>query len=134
MDFLFNSFHWLFYFGTEYIGLYPTLVPVRNFQIHCHPQGFFFFWNGLFSGYLQSLFGICSIRIENAGVRRPASDDVQIHGIANPRAFRKVLHFFLSATSRTWAHTISHTHPMFLTSCATTGDLERYSKLWLVWV
>ncbi|XXG40706.1 hypothetical protein AAC387_Pa01g1356 [Persea americana] len=42
-------------------------------------------------GYLQSLFGICSIRIENAGVRRPASDDVQIQGIANPRAFRKAV-------------------------------------------
>nr|XP_029122615.1 uncharacterized protein LOC105052201 isoform X3 [Elaeis guineensis] len=41
-------------------------------------------------GYLQSLFGIYSVRIENAGVRRPASDDVQIQGIAHPRAFRKM--------------------------------------------
>lgn len=42
-------------------------------------------------GYLQSFFGIYSVRIENAGVRRPASDDVQIQGIAHPRAFRKAV-------------------------------------------
>ncbi|KAB2633953.1 hypothetical protein D8674_036595 [Pyrus ussuriensis x Pyrus communis] len=35
-------------------------------------------------GYLQSLFGVYSLRIEHVGVRRPASDDVHIHGIANP--------------------------------------------------
>ncbi|XVF35175.1 hypothetical protein REPUB_Repub18cG0122400 [Reevesia pubescens] len=37
-------------------------------------------------GYLQSLFGVYSLRIENVGVR---SDYVQIQGIANPSAFRK---------------------------------------------
>ncbi|KAA8523355.1 hypothetical protein F0562_009778 [Nyssa sinensis] len=42
-------------------------------------------------GYLQSLFGVYSIRIENVGVRRPPSDDVQIQGIANPVAFRKAV-------------------------------------------
>uniref|UniRef100_A0A2N9I5L7 DUF7642 domain-containing protein n=1 Tax=Fagus sylvatica TaxID=28930 RepID=A0A2N9I5L7_FAGSY len=42
-------------------------------------------------GYLQSLFGVYSLRIENVGVRRPPSDDVQIQGIANPRAFRKAV-------------------------------------------
>nr|CAD1817641.1 unnamed protein product [Ananas comosus var. bracteatus] len=42
-------------------------------------------------GYLQSLFGIYSIRIENTGVRRPASDDVKIHGIAHPRDFRQAV-------------------------------------------
>lgn len=42
-------------------------------------------------GYLQSLFGIYSVRIENAGVRKPASDDVQIQGIALPREFRKAV-------------------------------------------
>ncbi|ONK61959.1 uncharacterized protein A4U43_C08F35360 [Asparagus officinalis] len=42
-------------------------------------------------GYLQSRFGIYSIRIENAGVRKPASDDVQIEGIADPREFRKAV-------------------------------------------
>ncbi|XP_015572914.1 uncharacterized protein LOC8259065 [Ricinus communis] len=42
-------------------------------------------------GYLQSLFGVYSVRIENAGVRRPPSDDVQIQGIANPRAFKKAV-------------------------------------------
>lgn len=42
-------------------------------------------------GYLQSLFGVYSVRIENTGVRRPPSDDVQIQGIANPNAFRKAV-------------------------------------------
>ncbi|XP_057967438.1 uncharacterized protein LOC131157368 [Malania oleifera] len=42
-------------------------------------------------GYLQSLFGVYSVRIENVGVRRPPSDDVQIQGIVNPHAFRKVV-------------------------------------------
>ncbi|KAG8657153.1 uncharacterized protein LOC110610918 [Manihot esculenta] len=42
-------------------------------------------------GYLQSLFGVYSLRIENVGVRRPPSDDVQIQGIANPGAFKKAV-------------------------------------------
>lgn len=42
-------------------------------------------------GYLQSLFGIYSIRIENIGVRRPASDDIKITGVANPHDFRKAV-------------------------------------------
>lgn len=42
-------------------------------------------------GYLQSLFGVYSLRIENVGVRRPPSDDVQIKGIANPSAFKKAV-------------------------------------------
>ncbi|KAK6944699.1 hypothetical protein RJ641_025801, partial [Dillenia turbinata] len=42
-------------------------------------------------GYLQYLFGVYSVRIENAGVRRPPSDDVQILGVANPNAFRKAV-------------------------------------------
>ncbi|XVF48849.1 hypothetical protein PTKIN_Ptkin03bG0221400 [Pterospermum kingtungense] len=41
--------------------------------------------------YLQSRFGVYSLRIENVGVRRPPSDDVQIQGIANPNAFRKAV-------------------------------------------
>lgn len=44
----------------------------------------------LYSGYLQSLFGVYSLRIENHGIRRPPSDDFHIQGIANPSAFRKV--------------------------------------------
>lgn len=44
----------------------------------------------LSSGYLQSFFSVHSIRIENAGVRRPRNHDLQIVGIANPSAFRKV--------------------------------------------
>lgn len=47
-------------------------------------------------GYLQSHFGVYSVRIENVGVRRPPSDDVQIEGIANPRAFRKAVLTHLS--------------------------------------
>ncbi|GAY37618.1 hypothetical protein CUMW_030410 [Citrus unshiu] len=43
------------------------------------------------SGYLQSLFGVYSLRIENVGVRRPPSDDVQIQGVANPSDFRKAV-------------------------------------------
>ncbi|XP_073034637.1 uncharacterized protein [Primulina eburnea] len=42
-------------------------------------------------GYLQSLFGVYSVRIESVGVRRPASDDVKIQGVTNPLAFRKVV-------------------------------------------
>ncbi|ERN05566.1 uncharacterized protein LOC18433747 [Amborella trichopoda] len=42
-------------------------------------------------GYLQSKFGIYSIRLENSGVRRPPSDDIQIQGIVHPRAFRKAI-------------------------------------------
>ncbi|KAM5547162.1 hypothetical protein ABKV19_001588 [Rosa sericea] len=48
-------------------------------------------------GYLQSLFGVYSLRIEHVGVRRPPSDDVQIHGIANPNAFRKAVLMRLSS-------------------------------------
>lgn len=47
-------------------------------------------------GYLQSFYGVYSIRIENTGIRRPPSDDVQIHGVANPRAFRKAVMKHLS--------------------------------------
>lgn len=42
-------------------------------------------------GYLQSLFGVYSLRIENVGVRRPPRDDVQIQGVANPSDFRKAV-------------------------------------------
>ncbi|XP_074269298.1 uncharacterized protein LOC141592495 isoform X2 [Silene latifolia] len=42
-------------------------------------------------GYLQSFFDIYSVRIENVGVRRPPSDDLQIQGVANPNAFRKAV-------------------------------------------
>ncbi|EXB38184.1 hypothetical protein L484_004089 [Morus notabilis] len=48
-------------------------------------------------GYLQSLFGVYSLRIENIGVRRPPSDDVQIQGVANPSAFRKAVLMRLSS-------------------------------------
>ncbi|PIM99894.1 hypothetical protein CDL12_27605 [Handroanthus impetiginosus] len=48
-------------------------------------------------GYLQSLFGVYSVRIENIGVRRPPSDDVQIQGVANPHDFRKAVLIRLSS-------------------------------------
>ncbi|CAI9293139.1 unnamed protein product [Lactuca saligna] len=47
-------------------------------------------------GYLQSRYGVYSIRIENVGVRRPPSDDVQIEGIVDPRAFKKFVLMRLS--------------------------------------
>ncbi|KAL5206865.1 hypothetical protein ABZP36_035074 [Zizania latifolia] len=49
-------------------------------------------------GYLQSFFGLYSIRIENIGVRRPASDDIQIIGVAHPHDFRKAILVHLSNT------------------------------------
>ncbi|KAG6494050.1 uncharacterized protein LOC122002618 [Zingiber officinale] len=49
-------------------------------------------------GYLQSFFGIFSVRIKNTGVRRPPSDDVQILGISEPGAFRKAVLMHLSNT------------------------------------
>ncbi|CAN6470175.1 unnamed protein product [Victoria cruziana] len=48
-------------------------------------------------GYLQSFFGIYSIRIENLGVRRPASDDVHIQGIMNPKDLKKAIMVLLSS-------------------------------------
>ncbi|GKV24695.1 hypothetical protein SLEP1_g34278 [Rubroshorea leprosula] len=49
-------------------------------------------------GYLQSFFGVYSVRIENVGVRRPRSDDVQILCVANPTAFKKAVSTQLSNT------------------------------------
>ncbi|RLM97718.1 uncharacterized protein C2845_PM06G31870 [Panicum miliaceum] len=42
-------------------------------------------------GYLQSFFGVYSLRIENVGVRKPPSDDVKITGVAHPHDFRKAV-------------------------------------------
>ncbi|KAF3330017.1 hypothetical protein FCM35_KLT05348 [Carex littledalei] len=42
-------------------------------------------------GYIQSYFGLYSIRIEYKGVRRPASDDVNIQGVAVPSDFQKAV-------------------------------------------
>ncbi|WMV38489.1 hypothetical protein MTR67_031874 [Solanum verrucosum] len=47
-------------------------------------------------GYLQSLCGVYSIRIENVGVRRSPSDDLQIQGIADALDFRKAVLMQLS--------------------------------------
>ncbi|XP_039131670.1 uncharacterized protein LOC120268291 [Dioscorea cayenensis subsp. rotundata] len=51
-------------------------------------------------GYLQSFYGIYSVRIVNVGVRRPASDGVKILGVANPRAFRKAVLTLLASMRR----------------------------------
>jgi hypothetical protein len=50
-------------------------------------------------GYLQSLFGIYSIRFENIGVRKPSSDDIKITGISHPHDFRKAVLVHLLNTS-----------------------------------
>ncbi|CAL9111768.1 unnamed protein product [Musa acuminata var. zebrina] len=47
-------------------------------------------------GYLQSFFGIYSVRIHNEGVRRIANDDFQIQGVSDIRAFRKAILMHLS--------------------------------------
>ncbi|RWW23387.1 hypothetical protein GW17_00012367 [Ensete ventricosum] len=47
-------------------------------------------------GYLQSFFGIYSVRIHNEGVRRTANDDFQIQGVSDSRAFRKAVLMHLS--------------------------------------
>ncbi|KAJ4958741.1 hypothetical protein NE237_025852 [Protea cynaroides] len=65
-------------------------------------------------GYLQSLFGVYSIRIENAGVRRPPSDDVQIQGVADPRAFRKaVLSRLSNVRSENFSRQVSRNEESF---------------------
>ncbi|KAK4355753.1 hypothetical protein RND71_024724 [Anisodus tanguticus] len=43
------------------------------------------------SASFVSLCGVYSIRIENVGVRRPPSDDLQIQGIADALDFRKAV-------------------------------------------
>ncbi|XP_078432773.1 uncharacterized protein LOC144704285 [Wolffia australiana] len=47
-------------------------------------------------GYLQSFFGVYSLRIKNLGVQRPSNDHVQILGLANPRGFRTEVLTYLS--------------------------------------
>lgn len=47
-------------------------------------------------GYLQSLCGVYSIRIENVGLRRSPNDDLQIQGIADALDFRKAFLMRLS--------------------------------------
>ncbi|KAK4342352.1 hypothetical protein RND71_038168 [Anisodus tanguticus] len=42
-------------------------------------------------GYLQSLCGVYSIRIENVGVRRSPNNDLQIQGISDALDFRKAV-------------------------------------------
>lgn len=47
-------------------------------------------------GYLESLYGVYSLRIENAGVRRSAGDGVRIQGVTDPVAFKKAVLMRLS--------------------------------------
>lgn len=64
----------------------------------------------MFTGYLESLYGVYSIRIENAGVRRPPGDDVQIQGITDPIAFKKVL----VINEQVFSYSKGHPHSAFL--------------------
>ncbi|CAA7395602.1 unnamed protein product [Spirodela intermedia] len=70
------------YFGVLKKEKYVVLPSVADIMIE--------------QGYLQSFFGVYSMRIENAGVQRPASDYVKIQGVANPRAFRKAVLSYLA--------------------------------------
>ncbi|TQD89514.1 hypothetical protein C1H46_024913 [Malus baccata] len=77
-------------------------------------------------GYLQSLFGVYSLRIEHVGVRRPPSDDVQIHGIANPCAFRKA--FYSPLKLNTYSQAVlmrlaSMTNEVFTRQVSTLEDI-----------
>uniref|UniRef100_A0A0D9Y0N3 DUF7642 domain-containing protein n=1 Tax=Leersia perrieri TaxID=77586 RepID=A0A0D9Y0N3_9ORYZ len=83
-------------------------------------------------GYLQSFFGIYSIRIENIGVRRPASDDIKIAGVIHPHDFRKaVLVHLLNTRNMKLSqkayvhddHQSTSSNPVATSSVAPLGDL-----------
>ncbi|XP_015954828.1 uncharacterized protein LOC107479203 [Arachis duranensis] len=89
-------------------------------------------------GYLQSHFGVYSLRIENIGVRRPPSDDVKIQGVANPHAFRKAIMMRLSNMRNemfsTQVSTLDVPHMMMspsksLRQDSTSGELLLLQKL-----
>ncbi|OWM74367.1 hypothetical protein CDL15_Pgr013271 [Punica granatum] len=88
-------------------------------------------------GYLQSLFGVYSLRIENMGVRRPPSDDVQIQGVANPNAFRKaVLTRLSSMKNEAFSRQVSaKDDPTNLTLAPSSASwtLETYNSLFGVY-
>ncbi|XP_057985771.1 uncharacterized protein LOC110663816 isoform X3 [Hevea brasiliensis] len=73
------------------IGLFMLLyLPVRRYILRkdIRSRKLYLTPNAI---VYKSLFGVYSLRIENVGVRRPASDDVQIQGIGNPSAFKKAV-------------------------------------------
>ncbi|KDP33965.1 hypothetical protein JCGZ_07536 [Jatropha curcas] len=73
------------------IGLFMLLyLPVRRYILRKDIQSRKLYLTPNAIVY-KSLFGVCSLRIENVGVRRPPSDDVQIQGVANPNAFKKAV-------------------------------------------
>lgn len=83
-------------------------------------------------GYLQSFFGVYSIRIENIGVRRPASDDIKIIGVAHPHDFRKaVLIHLLNTRNQNFSrkasvvddHECTSSDPITSASVHPLGDL-----------
>ncbi|KAF0887638.1 hypothetical protein E2562_002354 [Oryza meyeriana var. granulata] len=83
-------------------------------------------------GYLQSFFGIYSIRIENIGVRRPACDDIKITGVTYPHDFRKaVLVHLLNARNLNLSrkayvhddHQSTSSNPITMSSVPPLGDL-----------
>ncbi|XP_004488117.1 uncharacterized protein [Cicer arietinum] len=88
-------------------------------------------------GYLQSLFGVYSLRIENVGVRRPPSDDVKILGIANPNAFKKAVMMRLSnmrndIVSRQVSTLEDVSHLMMSPSKSLTYDSTHFGELLLL--
>ncbi|XP_057544542.1 uncharacterized protein LOC130823786 isoform X1 [Amaranthus tricolor] len=90
-------------------------------------------------GYLQSFFGVYSVRFENSGVRRPYSDDLQIQGITDPTTFRKAVLIHISnmkteAFSRQVsvlerAQTSMGVHPQVSGDAIPPGDLGLLQKL-----
>nr|GMD35379.1 Alanine--tRNA ligase [Ipomoea batatas] len=81
-------------------------------------------------GYLQALFGVYSIRIENVGVRRPPSDDLKIHGVANPCAFKKAVMMQLSKTkSKALSRQVSNAALMSPSKSRRHDNLPRAGEL-----
>ncbi|KAL5098369.1 hypothetical protein RYX36_002696 [Vicia faba] len=88
-------------------------------------------------GYLQSFFGVYSLRIENVGVRRPPSDDVKILGVANPNDFRKAVMMRLSnirneIVSRQTSTSQDSSHLMMSPSKSLRYDSTRSRELLLM--
>lgn len=77
--------------------------------------------------YLQSIFGVYSIRIENISVRKPPSCDVKITGVAHPHDFRKavVVHLLNTRNQKTSSDDQQSTNLNYAASSseASLGDL-----------
>ncbi|XP_026438574.1 uncharacterized protein LOC113337105 [Papaver somniferum] len=67
------------------ISRYILRAEFRSRMLYITPNSI------VYKDICSRIFGVYSIRIENVGVRKSSSDDVHIHGVANPREFRKVV-------------------------------------------